>query len=422
MSHLKNYLKNYLESTQSVYGLLSLSETPGGFFKHLVSLTQAIKKDPASRHKFKKIVNILNCENEEMKSMKKQVIDWMWQKLVLMKKLDFARIPEVKQKFDDLEKILSGDDYESRSGGYISVLSDYFLSACTSLARYGKCLECDDWLKISIRKCFLIFKDKDLDFPKSMRLDHIKNRLKEFGAQKKKIKPSSKEGKQLSNRLQHGFVSAVVSPDGLFFQDDGTIHIEFEWGKVEKIIYPKEYYRWWNITTYDSKMELDVDGVENLKWLMLLCRYIDLNPKPLSSLPKPKTALEADELCNTQVLQYFLSGFKASSWDGAPFSKVEILRIVDRFLHLLLLKSDFNYPGKVRTSLKDEADDYAYGVLFDHIDKMEGEKKRSFTNKDALKYVQSTDPPLHISEKSVKRVCKKIREEIAWTTKPGKKS
>ena len=421
MSHLKNYLKNYLESTQSVYGLLSLSETPGGFFKHLVSLTQAIKKDPASRHKFKKIVNILNCENEEMKSMKKQVIDWMWQKLVLMKKLDFARIPEVKQKFDDLEKILSGDDYESRSGGYISVLSDYFLSACTSLARYGKCLECDDWLKISIRKCFLIFKDKDLDFPKSMRLDHIKNRLKEFGAQKKKIKPSSKEGKQLSNRLQHGFVSAVVSPDGLFFQDDGTIHIEFEWGKVEKIIYPKEYYRWWNITTYDSKMELDVDGVENLKWLMLLCRYIDLNPKPLSSLPKPKTALEADELCNTQVLQFFLSGFKASSWDGAPLTKEEIITLVERLLYFLKIKVEFDSPGKYRTLHKTEADKQAHDILLPHIENMPKEKRLLFTNADAAEYIKSKNSTVHITEKSAKRACKKVRDVTGWRTKPGSK-
>lgn len=402
--------KNYSKSTLQAYDLLRLAKTPSGFFNYLAKLLEALKKDESSRYRMKKWMTDLKEREEMAISIKNELVEWMQEKLQIMRGLSDCEVKDVKSTLDELENVLSAKVWEIRSGGYVNVLEDYFRSACASLAGYGNRPEYDGWFSISVRKDLLCFEREKFIFLPSANKEKIE------------IKLSSKAGKQLTSILQGGYLKAHVLPNAWFFDDEKTVRVELERGEIEKIHYPEGFYTWRQLVDgSEAKEELDVSGVPNLHWLILLSRYIELDPKPLHSLPKPTSVIEAEKLCMEQLLQFYLSGFKASSWDQAPFSRKEILKIVDRFMLLLQIKSDFNYPGKNRTILKDEADKYAYRVLFSYIEKMSEEDRLQFTNANALKYIRGTNPSIYISEKAGSRICKIIRDETGWSTKPGKK-
>jgi len=201
------------------------------------------------------------------------------------------------------------------------------------------------------------------------------------------------------------------------------VRIDVECGEVEEILYPEGYYLWREkVESSDFQCGLDVNGEANLKWLLLLCQYPEIHPKSMKSIPKPMSVIEADKLCSEQLLQFFLSGFKASSWESAPFTKEEILKIVDRFLLLLQTRAPFNFPGNARTQKMNQADNYVYKILLPHIESMNIREREAFTNRDAYEFVQKSKPQVYIPQKSIKRICKLIREETGWKTKPGRKS
>ncbi|MGA8165149.1 MAG: hypothetical protein WB791_09030 [Waddliaceae bacterium] len=404
------HIKNFPESFRNIYELLRLAETPHGFFEHLVRLVNAIKSEKSFHYKLGRWMEVLNSAEVEIKHEKEQVIKWMEEKSANMRDSIKAGKPQAQRRIDQLEKILLGEIWGICSGGYIEMLTYHFSSACAALASYGPCKICDQWLKFRVRKDLFMFEVSALNiFPPK-------------GCEKKMINSSCKEGKRLEEHLQHGFVRAIVLPNEMFFDDDESVRIEVEFGEVTEIMFPKEYYAWRKkIESSNFQAELDVNGDASLKWLLLLCRYPEISLNPTRSIPKPNTVIEADKICNEQLLQFYLSGFNSSSWEDAPLTKEEILKIVDRFLLLLQTRFPFNFPGKARTQQMKEADEYAYNTLLPHIRDMSEESKLAFTNDQAHEFVQKTNPGIYISKKATNRACKMVREETGWKTKPGKK-
>jgi len=201
MQHIKNYSK----SIQHIYQLLLLSETPCGFFKLLVRLMNTIKSDKTFQNKIRKWMQSIESKEDEVEYKKKEVIEWMQEKLADMRRATKERTLQVKNEIDRLEKILSGEHWEIRSGGYVDILTHHFSSACRALAYYGPCKICDQWLKVRVQKYHFKFKASALKiFPPK-------------GCENKMIDLSSKEGKQLEEHIQHGFIRASGSSRGDVF-------------------------------------------------------------------------------------------------------------------------------------------------------------------------------------------------------------
>ena len=95
-------------------------------------------------------------------------------------------------------------------------------------------------------------------------------------------------------RLGHGYTKATVFPRKTFFTKKGDTRIVFEWGVVDEVIYPEAYHEWLKANDiFRQTVDLDFNGLENLRQLLLLCRFIDLHPVQPDSLPKPKNDIRS---------------------------------------------------------------------------------------------------------------------------------
>ena len=402
------YIENYTDTTKEKFQLLLLAETPQGFFTNLRELLTVLEKDIISQNKFSKFIDEINKKNNGILELKEKNITWINEKLALMRSEKAAKNCEVKQKLDNLEEVLTGEYCDIRSGGILSTLRDHFFSAYFLLAKYGETTKCSDWLKIYTSKQDVIFDNLNLE---------------NFRPQHSKITPFSSNGKKLSKRLHHGFISAVVHPNRLYLTKEGKTRLTIEWGEVERVIYPKEFAQLSDLNNFDNyAIKLDMEGDEILKSLLLLCKYIDLDPKPIHTLPRPKTIIEADIYVNEQLLQCFLSGFRAHTWEDAPLSKNDILKSLSKLLLLLQIKEPFNNPGKAKTALAQKRYDYSLKVISQHLEALSKEEKRSFTVKEAIEYVNASKPPFHPSETQIKKACSHLIKNTDWNPKPGPKS
>lgn len=316
--------ENEFQTRKNNFELLELTETPKGFFTQLKTYLKFLEKDPSTRFVYKKLIEQMSEIDEKLQEEKIRLIEWMKDKLKEMKKLKCAKYQEVMKTLNKLEQILTGQVCEvAWPGGYLTVLKEYFQAACDSIAIYGTC-DLRDWLRISIKDNPLIFKDYSLS-----------EKLEE----KKRVKFYSREGNIIAKRLGHGFVNARVLAKNVYFGNQDETRIDIQWGVVDSIKYPPSYYAWKKSNDINRwKENCDVSGVENLRLLLLLSKYVDFDPLPTKLLINPTTVFEAEELANQQTLQLFLSGFRSSSWQGAPMSRDEIVIILKKLITFLLVE------------------------------------------------------------------------------------
>lgn len=363
MTHSIEHIERLEESTKSTYRLLLLTNTPDGFLNLLPKLMRSLEKDKTCKKPYYIVRARMIQEDEELQKHKQTVIDWMKGKLELLRSLKCYKSSEVKEAFERAELILSGKTYEISSGGYLSVLTWYFERVCQLVALYGYAPEFDKWLKVTNREQVQFFNEPIL-----------KNPI--FG---KNIKPSTNEGKQISNRLGHGFIKAFVQSGGSFFDKDEPHRYTIEWGVVDSITYPDALTIWrcQSQDIYHSKVQFDHKAEHNLRYLLHLCHFENLKPIPLSSLPQPKSIFEAEAICNQQLLQYYLSGFKTDKWDKAPASLEEIMSKLDRLL-VFLQAGDNEEPVNIRGSrkVKDDARMFVQEILNNTWDAKKKEHKK----------------------------------------------
>lgn len=339
----KLIIEDFSKPTIKAYELLQYSETPPGFLKSLQKLMVAVEKDPLSYKAYKRLKDEMIEEDEIFQSHKKAFIEWLKEKLEQMRCLKCSLMPEVKEALDALELVLCGRYWDVRTGGFLSTLTDFFVTAYTLVARYGSCSELADWLKIENKKYTCSYRDLILESSEKKTNKTSKKNARKLQSQAKEIKISSPEGKQLLTRLGHGYVTALLLAPGLIFDKDGsvvidseTIRVEFEWGEVREVICPEGYNVWRGSRDVPKFLiDLDCNGISNLRLLLLLCRFVEMKPIPPSSLPRPQSSLEADELCNQQLLQYYLSGFNSQNWNKTPINREGIMKVLNRFLTFL---------------------------------------------------------------------------------------
>jgi len=412
MTHNIAHVDRFDESTKIIYRLLYLANTPQGFFVFLPKVIRSLEKDRTCKSSYNKVKTRLIDEDSELQNLKQEVVDWMLMKLKQFRGLKCAKFAEVKKTIECAELILSGQAYEISSGGYLSVLTWYFEQACQSVVFYGYAPEFGDWMKVSTRDYVHIFPKPLLENPT-------------FG---KVITPLTPEGKAICKRLEHGFVKAVVESGAGFFDEDGPPRYIIEWGDIVSITYPKSLLVWrQSQDLIQSKVNYDQKAEHNLRYLLQLCYFENLKPIPISELPKPKSVLEADSLCNQQLLQYYLSGFKTDDWDKAPSSREDILSKLDRLLAFLQIEDDTQPLSKrgPRT-VKEDARKFVQETLditWDAIEK-EGKKPRNYqelrmvvfkTYKSTPEYIREA-----ISDKLLDQEISKFAKRKSWKPTRGK--
>ncbi len=364
MSHNITHVEGFDDFTKTNYNLLELANTPGGLLGLLPKFMSSLEKDKTCKKAYNKIRVRLIREDEELQNLKQSVIDWMKGKLKLLQRLKCSKFLEVKKAIECAELVLSGQAYEIRSGGYLNSLTWYFEQACRAVAFYDDVSDFEKWLKVTNRKHVLTFSEPILKNP----------------VFDKMIKPSTIEGKQISKRLGHGFVKAFVQSGAKFsFSNEETPHrYTIEWGDVDSVAYPDSLQIWRkNQDFHQSLMQFDQKAEDNLRYLLYLCHFENLKPIPLSSLPKSKSVFEAEALCNHQLLQNYLSGFKNVNWDKAPSSREDIMSKLNRLLVFLRTEENteqINMRGS--RMVKEDARKFVQGNLNNAWDAMEKEGKR----------------------------------------------
>ena len=98
------YIENYTDQTKEKFKLLLLAETPSGFLTYLKALLRAIEEDNVSKNKFKRLVDEIHKENDEVLKIKERLISWMSKKLTEMRSEKAAKHDEVKQTLDRFER------------------------------------------------------------------------------------------------------------------------------------------------------------------------------------------------------------------------------------------------------------------------------------------------------------------------------
>jgi hypothetical protein len=363
MSHNIAHVEGFEESTKAIYRLLLLTDTPEGFLCLLPKFMRSLDKDKTCKKAYNIVKARLIREDEELQNHKQIVIDWMKSKLKQLRRLKCHKFSEVKKAIAFAELVVSGQAYEISSGGYLSVLTWYFEQACRMIAFYGYAPNRDKWLKITTRENLFIFPEAVLNNPIFEKI----------------INPFTNEGEQISKRIGHGFLKAFVQPGGRFFDKDEPPRYIIEWGNVDSIVYPDSLQIWRRESQdlHHSKVQFDQKPEHNLRYLLHLCHFENLKPIPLRSLPESKSVLEAEALCNQQLLQYYLSGFKTDNWNKTPASREDIMSKLDRLL-VFLQAEDNVEPVNIRgpRTAKDEARKFVQEILHKAWNALAKEKKK----------------------------------------------
>ncbi len=363
MTHNITHVEGLDESTKAAYRLLQLANTPEGLLGLLPNFMRSMEKDKKCKHAYNKVKVKLTCEDEELQNRKLELIAWMKTKLDLLRNMTCSKSIEVKNAIKHADLILSGHAYEISPGGFVNVLTGYFEKAISAVVYYGDDTIFKDWVKVSAREHVLKFSEPVLKNP-------IFDKV---------LTPFTIDGKQICKRLGHGFIKANIRCGAGFFDEDGPPRYVIEWGVIDSIEYPNSLHILRESQDLrQSKVNYDQKAEHNLRFLLQLCHFENLTPIFTSSLPQPKSVSEAESLCNKQILQYYLSGFKTINWERAPLSREDIMSMIDRLLTFLQIEDNDDEPIHQRgpRTAKDDARKFVQKVLQDTWDELEKKEKQ----------------------------------------------
>jgi len=399
-------IKNVLE-------LLELAGSPAGFLTLLPQLLNRVEKCPSSAKIHRELVSVLDKEYQELRACKQRMLDWMLSKVCILEESSLKEkwfssktVQKVKAflqgKRPDL--ILGGDFWTGVHG-----VHGEFLQACSAVACFGDKSPFDGYAFIEIQR-------KRISLTEPLVLNE----------NEKELSPNSPQGKQLAERLGHGFIRATIDKD---CWGSDQIYYDIEHGVITELRYPKDGYAdvMSRTTERDWKIAEDSSLAQIFRQLSQLSCCSQMKPVPLQELSVPKDVIGCDELSNQQKLQYFLSTF-GTDWAKAPYDHDVLLRLVKRFV-ILIEEAIFNEAVvKKPRQIKEEAREVTRNILKRELLPLSPQSRNQRNYDYIIKVVWGESLADRgqafqeaCSEKLIRKECTAFRKKHGWVPKRGKK-
>ena len=283
------------------------------------------------------------------------------------------------------------------------------MQACSAVARFGDKSPFKGYAEIKIQKQKISFEEPLI--------------LHRAG---KELFSASPQGKQLAERLGHGFIKATIKKD---CWGSDQIYYEIERGVINELRYPKDEYAdlmsW--MTERDLRIADDSSLPQIFRKLRLLSCFSQMKLVPLQELSVPKDVIGCDELSNQQNLQHFLIAF-GTDWAKAPYAHDVLLRLVKRFVILIeeeiLNEAVIKKPRQITT----EAKEFARNILERELLPL-SHQERNQRNYDYIVRVVWRESLADggegfqkaCSRKLIRKQCAAFRKKHYWVPKRGKK-
>src|ERR1700722_20227347 len=117
ISHNIANVDGFGESTRTAYRLLLYADTPAGLLLLLPKFIKALETDKGHKAAYNKVKEKLLQEDQILQNHKHELVNWMIDRLKLLRKLKCSKFSGVKKTIDYAQAILSGQTYEISSGG-----------------------------------------------------------------------------------------------------------------------------------------------------------------------------------------------------------------------------------------------------------------------------------------------------------------
>jgi len=330
---------------KNALALLELAGSPAGFLTLLPQLLNKVEKCPSSAKIHRGLVAILGHGDQELRACKQRMLDWMLSKVRILEKVSLKNGWPCTKRVQEVKSFLQGERPDLVLGGdFWTGVHSEFLQACSAVAGFGDKSLFDGYAEIGIRK-------QRISFEEPLILNGVG----------KELSPNSPQGKQLAERLGHGFIRATIDKD---CWGSDQIYYDIEHGEINDLRYPKDEYAdlMSRTTERDWKIAEDSSLPQIFRQLSQLSCFSQMKPVPLQELSLPKDVIGCEELSNQQKLQYFLSAFGVD-WTKAPYGHDVLWRLIQRFV--ILIEEAILEEASVRKprQMKDEARQFVQSVL-----------------------------------------------------------
>jgi len=406
-------IEEFDNHVKHLFVLLEQANSPAGFLRLLPFFFEKIQNFPSSAKTYQTLLADLEKEDQELRKHKEKLINWMVLRLDDLKKSNcFIFSKKVKDSIFLAERFLKGELNEIIISGssYLGSLIGYFKGACEAVATFGKDDCFKNWMEIKPKTVSLKFNQKNSIY-----------------ANRSEISPFSFIGKKLLKKIRHGFVKAFLWKNDFC---PNELSCDIEYCIVDSINFPHDSFQAWKKSEdiYQWKINMDCDPKTNLRYLLILSKFCNLNPTPTHLLPRPKTIFEAEELNNQQVLQLYLSHFFVE-WDKAPISREEILNLTRRmviFFKEAVITAEARAIKGPRV-LKEEARKFIWDALKEILLPLSSKERAKYKYDDMLPLIWKKALSSEIvglqqacSKTLIIRECKKFAKKYDWPHKRGK--